>query len=55
VPEALEMQVHMLLEKMTPAQMVPLRTQIQRLASSMPRHIDYVRHLAGQSARPPRH
>ena len=55
VPDALEMRVHMLLENMTPVQMAPLRTQIERLASSMPRHIDYLRHQAGQAAQPARH
>ena len=38
------MQITSLLESVTPEQMEPLRTHIERLAASMPRHIEYVQH-----------
>ena len=44
IPGALELQMTTLLESVTAAQMDPLRTQIERLAASMPPHIEYVRH-----------
>jgi tryptophan halogenase len=44
VPAALEMQMGLLLADVTAEQMMPLRTHIERLASSMPRHIDFVQH-----------
>jgi tryptophan halogenase len=44
VPHALEMQMAKLLEPVTAAQMEPLRRHIERLAASMPGHIEYVRH-----------
>lgn len=44
IPRALEMQITSLLESVTPEQMEPLRTHIERLAASMPRHIEYVQH-----------
>jgi tryptophan halogenase len=51
IPRALEMQMTSLLESVTPEQMDPLRTHIQRLAASMPRHIEYVRHQVSAPAR----
>ncbi|HEV7605903.1 MAG TPA: tryptophan halogenase family protein [Steroidobacteraceae bacterium] len=51
VPRALEMQMTALLQAVTVEQMLPLRTHIERLAASMPRHIEYVRH---QASAPPR-
>jgi tryptophan halogenase len=44
MPRALELQIASLLEAVTAEQMVPLRTHIERLAASMPRHIEYVQH-----------
>jgi tryptophan halogenase len=44
VPRALELQIAGLLEAVTAEQMVPLHTHIERLAASMPRHIEYVQH-----------
>lgn len=44
IPCALEMQMTSLLEPVTAEQMEPLRTHIERLAASMPRHIEYVQH-----------
>lgn len=51
IPGALELQMTTLLESVTAAQMDPLRTEIERLAASMPPHIEYVRH---QVSAPPR-
>ncbi|MEO8019170.1 MAG: tryptophan halogenase family protein [Pseudomonadota bacterium] len=51
IPRALEMQMTLQLDSVTLEQMLPLRTQIERLAASMPRHIEYVRHQASAPAR----
>jgi tryptophan halogenase len=51
VPRALERQMTSLLDNVSQEQMVPLRTHIERLAASMPRHIEYVRHQATGTAR----
>jgi tryptophan 7-halogenase len=51
IPRALEMQMTSLLETVTAEQMEPLRTHIERLAASMPRHIEYVQHLMSAPAR----
>jgi tryptophan halogenase len=51
VPRALELQMISLLESVTIEQMLPLRTHIERLAASMPRHIEYVQHQASAPAR----
>jgi tryptophan halogenase len=51
IPRALEMQMTSLLEPATAEQMEPLRTHIERLAASMPRHIEYVQHLMSAPAR----
>jgi tryptophan halogenase len=46
IPRALEVQMSSRLEGVTVEQMLPLRTHIERLAASMPRHIEYVQHQA---------
>jgi len=43
LPDAVELQVRTQLEAVTPEQLAPVRTHLERLAASMPRHIDYVR------------
>ena len=48
LPDAIELQVRMRLEKLARQMVAPLRAQIQQLAASMPPHIDYVR---GQTVR----
>lgn len=51
IPRALEMHMTSLLEPVTAEQMEPLRTHIERLAASMPRHIEYVRHQVSAPSR----
>jgi tryptophan 7-halogenase len=51
IPRALEMQMSSLLELVTAEQMEPLRTHIERLAASMPRHIEYVQHQVSAQTR----
>ena len=46
VPRTLEIQMSSRLEGVTVEQMLPLRTHIERLAASMPRHIEYVQRQA---------
>jgi tryptophan 7-halogenase len=53
IPRSLEMQMTSLLESVTPEQMEPLRTHIERLAASMPRHIEYVQHQVSAPMRGP--
>ena len=51
MPSTLEMQMTSLLESVTAEQMEPLRTHIERLAGSMPRHLEYVRHQVSAPGR----
>jgi tryptophan halogenase len=51
VPRALELQMTGQLQDASAEQMVTLRTHIERLAASMPRHIDYVQHQAAGTVR----
>lgn len=51
VPRALELQMTGQLQDATAEQMVPLLTHIERLAASMPRHIDFVQHQAPRTMR----
>ncbi|MEO8063670.1 MAG: tryptophan halogenase family protein [Pseudomonadota bacterium] len=48
-PDAIELQVRLRLESLTSQTLATLRAQIQQLAASMPRHIDYIK---GQVVRP---
>jgi len=50
-PRALEMQMTSLLESVTVEQMEPLRAHLERLAGSMPPHIEYVQHQVSAPAR----
>ena len=51
VPSALELQIFAARVGRSAEQVAPLRTHIERVAGSMPRHIEYVRH-AGFRAGP---
>jgi tryptophan halogenase len=44
-PAALELQIRTRLENVTPQQIAPLRTYVERLAASMPRHFDYLQRV----------
>jgi tryptophan halogenase len=50
-PAALELQIRDRIAKVSPQQAGSLRAQVEQLASSMPRHIDFVRHQAILAAR----
>ncbi len=45
-PAALELQMRTLVDKVTDAQVAPLRATVQQLVASMPRHIDYLFRLS---------
>jgi tryptophan halogenase len=44
-PAALELQIRTRLENVTPQQIAPLRSYVERLAASMPRHFDYLQRV----------
>jgi hypothetical protein len=44
-PAALELQITTRLENVTGQQLAPLRTYVERLVASMPRHGEFVRRL----------
>jgi tryptophan halogenase len=52
--DALEQSIDLELAKADLREAASLRTEVQRLAASMPRHIEYVRRLAELAARAPR-
>ena len=47
MPERLELHVQANFDRVQPEQFAALRASIEKLAASMPRHIDYVRHMVG--------
>ena len=47
-PEALELQIRIRLENVTPEKIAPLRAYVERLVETMPRHIDYVQRQGAQ-------
>ncbi len=55
LPDALELQVRTQLEAVKPDQVAPVRTHLERLATSMPRHIDYVRGQGPQKSHAAKH
>jgi tryptophan 7-halogenase len=52
MPDAIELQTREQLAKLAPREVAALRSQIQQVAGSMPRHIDFLRQVL-QAARPP--
>ena len=50
-PQAIELQIRLRLEKLSSQEVNALRTYVQQVANSMPRHIDFVRHQASSAAR----
>jgi tryptophan 7-halogenase len=52
MPDAIELQTREQLAKLAPREVAALRSQIQQVAASMPRHIDFLRQVL-QAARPP--
>jgi tryptophan 7-halogenase len=48
-PDSIEAQIQTRLEKITLAELAPLRARIQQLAASMPPHIEYVRRQSEQA------
>lgn len=54
MPDGIELQVRAQLEKLTPSEVTSVQSILQRLASSMPRHIDYVRHQQPRAANAPK-
>ncbi len=50
-PEAIELQIRLRLEKVSSYEVNALRTHVQQVAESMPRHIDFVRHQASSKPR----
>ncbi len=49
--EAIELQIRLRLDKVSSYEVNALRTQVQQVAESMPRHIDFVRHQASSKPR----
>jgi tryptophan halogenase len=49
-PQAMELQIRSQLEKIDPQRIAALRTQVERLAASMPRHGDYLLRSSGQGS-----
>jgi tryptophan 7-halogenase len=50
-PQSLELQIRQRVQHIRPEQLAPLREQVARLASTMPRHMDFVRHLQSAPSR----
>lgn len=54
-PAALELQISLRIENVTPPQVAPLRTYIERLAASMPRHTEFIQRLQSQATHAAKH
>jgi len=52
-PDSIELQIRLRLTKLAAQEVLALRTHVQQLATSMPRHIDFLRHQAAAAARAP--
>jgi tryptophan halogenase len=50
IPQALELQIRTRLENLNPQQITALRTHVERLVASMPRHGEYVARSSGQGS-----
>jgi tryptophan halogenase len=49
LPDAIELQIRSRLERVTAEEVAPLRTYVERIAASMPRHIDFVQRQGSQA------
>jgi tryptophan halogenase len=52
-PDSIELQIRLRLAKLAGQEVMALRTHVQQVAASMPRHVDFLRHQASAIARAP--